>query len=109
MAIKKKESEKRKAGIADFRTLIEPIITEKSSIVGGDGSTVCFRVLPTASKDQVRDAVESIFDVEVRSVRTINYQGKLKRTARSVGRRAKSKKAYVKLAPGQSINIVEGL
>ena len=102
-------SVRQKPSVGDYGTLLKPIITEKSSIVGQDGSTICFKVNPKASKDDIRTAIERVFGVEVRAVRTMNYIGKLKRTTRSSGRRAKSKKAYVTLAPGQSIDIVEGL
>jgi large subunit ribosomal protein L23 len=111
MAMRKKKAkqEGRKPTASDYDVLVKPVITEKSSIVGGDGSTVVFEVAPKASKDDVRRAVENIFDVQVTSVRTCNYMGKLKRTTSSIGRRAKFKKAYVSLLPGQSIDIVEGL
>jgi large subunit ribosomal protein L23 len=111
MAMRKKQSkqEERKPTVSDYDVLKKPVITEKSSIVGGDGSTVVFEVATTATKVEIRRAVEKIFNVQVSSVRTCNYLGKLKRTTRSAGRRAKFKKAYISLLPGQSIDIVEGL
>ena len=89
--------------------MIEPIITEKSSIVGGDGSQVVFRVARKASKTEIKSAIEKIYGVEVAGVRTCNFIGKLKRTTRTVGRTTGYKKAYVSLKEGQLIDIVEGL
>lgn len=110
MALKKKAAEEgKRPSLRDFDILDKPLITEKSSIVGGDGSTVVFKVAKSASKSDIRAAVERVFDVQVKAVRTCNFLGKLKRTTRSIGRRASFKKAYVTLQPGQSIDIVEGL
>lgn len=97
----------------DFAVLLSPVITEKSSLVGtqsASGSkTFVFRVDRRSDKDQIRAAVEKIFKVNVLKVRTVNCLGKIKRTNRSIGRRAASKKAYVTLKEGQSISVVEGL
>lgn len=105
-------AKKEKFGTAtpkDYDVIRNPIFTEKSSIVGGDGSVVVFRVVNTASKADIKRAVQRVFQVGVRSVRTCQYQGKLKRTVRQVGHRASWKKAYVALQPGENIDLVEGL
>lgn len=107
--MKKKESKKAVASARDYSILREPVITEKASLLSGTGNAVAFRVRKDATKVDIKNAVERIFDVEVAKVRTCNYIGKLKRTTRSVGRTAGSKKAYVTLKPGHSIDIVEGL
>jgi large subunit ribosomal protein L23 len=104
-----KAEKKPKATVADYSTVIRPLITEKSSVIGGDGSKVVFEVARTASKKDIRGAVERIFSVDVQSIRTINNLGKLKRRGNKTGRTAMYKKAYVKLLPGQTIDIVEGL
>jgi large subunit ribosomal protein L23 len=57
----------------------------------------------------VRNAVQSLFSVKVESVRTANYQGKWRRVGRSVGRKAAYKKAVVRLAEGDSIDVYEGI
>ena len=62
------------------------------------------QVLPSASKDEIKFAVEQIFDVKVKSVNTLNVRGKVKRTGNRMGRRQDWKKAYVTLMPGQTIN-----
>jgi large subunit ribosomal protein L23 len=100
---------KRVAGPNTYQILIEPVITEKSSLAGSQSNGVVFIVDPRASKDQIKDAVQSIFKVEVRAIQTVNMQGKVKRTRGSVGRRAGFKKAYVSLKEGQTIDIVEGI
>lgn len=97
------------ARISDYGVLQEPIITEKSAAQGGAKPTVVFRVDPRASKLAVRGAVERIFNVKVDSVRTCTFIGKVKRSASGASRRAGYKKAYVTLAAGSSIDIVEGL
>jgi large subunit ribosomal protein L23 len=97
------------ARVADYAVLVSPVITEKSAVAGADGRTVVFRVDPRASKDAIRGAVERVFSVKVDSVRTCTFLGKTKRTARSIGRRAGYKKAYVTLAEGSKIDLVEGL
>jgi len=99
-----------KAKVADYGVLITPVITEKSASAGaGTGLTVVFKVDPRASKTEIRGAVERVFSVKVESVRTARFLGKVKRTAHSVGRRAGYKKAYVTLAEGSKIDLVEGL
>lgn len=106
--IEKKIASKRAiAGLKDYGILLRPVVTEKSA--GYGSSRAVFRVAKEATKDEVRDAVERVFGVKVVSVNTVNYLGKPKRTTRSAGYRAGYKKAYVTLAEGQSINVVEGL
>lgn len=97
------------ARIGDYAVLLQPVITEKSSLVGGDKGRYVFRVDPRSTKTDIRRAVEGIFNVKVDSVNTAAFIGKVKRTARSVGRRAGFKKAYVTLKEGFKIDIVEGV
>ena len=98
-----------KAGRENYAILLSPVITEKSSLAGSEGNPVVFRVARKASKLEIREAVEKIYKVQVRGVRTVNYQGKVKRARQSTGRRAGFKKAYVSIREGQSIDVVEGL
>ena len=67
---------------------------------------VVFEVLPDASKAEVRDAVEKLFDVNVENVRVINVRGKVKRFGRTPGQRSNWKKVYVRLAEGQDIDFL---
>ncbi|MCA1641590.1 MAG: 50S ribosomal protein L23 [Acidobacteria bacterium] len=83
-----------------------PVITEKALIAkeeSQDGrQLLTFRVDKDATKPEIKNAVEKIFDVEVDSVRTMNYMGKKARRGRHEGRKPSWKKAYVTLKEGQS-------
>ena len=87
--------------------LKSPVVTEKSVLLKeatseeGEGQVLTFRVDRKAGKDEIRQAVEEIFNVKVAAVRTINYQGKIKRRGRIEGRRPNWKKAYVTLKKGE--------
>lgn len=80
-----------------------PHVTEKGTVVNerAGGGVAVFKVRKSASKHQIRQAVERLFDVKVDKVRTANFQGKLKRQGRRSGRRPAWKKAYVTLKPGE--------
>jgi len=89
--------------------VLRPIVTEKSTVSRELSNVVTLAVNPTANKQQIRDAVQQIWKVEVLEVRTIQMQGKKKRVGRFIGRKAKWKKAMVTLAEGQSIEFFEGV
>ena len=80
-----------------------PVVTEKLARHAEAGNVVVFRVRPDANKIEIKNAVEAIWKVDVEAVRTINYDGKVKRMGRFTGRRANWKKAIVTLAEGQTI------
>jgi len=84
--------------------LVAPIISEKATRVGEKQNQVMFKVLRSATKPQIKAAVELMFKVEVASVQTANQKGKVKRFGGRVGRRDHVKKAYVALKPGQELN-----
>jgi large subunit ribosomal protein L23 len=84
--------------------LLGPHVSEKSTRVGEKHQQVVFRVRRDADKEQVRRAVEAMFEVKVESVQIVNVQGKFKRFGAMMGRRGDWKKAYVRLAPGSDIN-----
>jgi large subunit ribosomal protein L23 len=88
------------------RILIGPVVSEKSTRVADQGKQMIFKVLPDASKPEIRKAVEKMFDVEVTAVQVSNVKGKVKRFGQSVGRRSDWKKAYVTLAEGSDIDFV---
>lgn len=100
---------KGKATLKDYQVLVAPIVTEKSALVGGGGNQVVFEVAVESTKAEVKSAVEGIYGVKVASVKTVNVLGKPKRGAQGVGFRANYKKAYVRLADGQTLDVVEGL
>jgi large subunit ribosomal protein L23 len=105
----KKKVKTEAARVADYGIILSPVISEKSAMVGASGQTVTFRVDPRASKTEIRGAVERVFSVKVDAIRTCRFIGKLKRTVTGVGKRAGYKKAYVTLAEGSKIDLVEGL
>ncbi len=103
--------------------LIRPVITEESSRLefnpgrvrkrhrdreGAERKKYVFEVVSDATKVEVRDAVEEMFEVDVHSVRTMNYAGKKRRMGRTSGRRPHWKKAIVTLVEGAAIDVYEG-
>ncbi len=89
--------------------LKRPRITEKAALASSAGNSYVFQVHPDATKQEIRKAVEKVFDVKVKAVRTVNYLGKVKRVGARAGRQNNWKKAYVSLEAGSSIDLVEGL
>jgi large subunit ribosomal protein L23 len=86
-----------------------PIVTEKSSIAREEANIATFRVAPDATKHEIRRAVESLFEVKVSTVRTMQQPGKKKRVGKKVGRKPAWKKAIVELAEGHTIEYFEGV
>ncbi len=84
--------------------LLAPIVSEKSSIAAETNNRFVFKVQKAATKLQVKNAVELMFDVEVESVQVLNVKGKVKRFGRTLGKRSDWKKAYVKLKSGHDID-----
>ncbi|OGS71837.1 MAG: 50S ribosomal protein L23 [Gallionellales bacterium GWA2_60_142] len=87
-----------------MKVLLAPQISEKATQVAEKNEQVIFRVVPDATKPEIKAAVEMMFKVSVDSVQVANVKGKVKRMGRYVGRRNNWKKAYVCLASGQEIN-----
>jgi large subunit ribosomal protein L23 len=89
--------------------ILEPVVSEKSYNLLDEGAYT-FKVHPDANKIQIRQAVESIFDVRVLKVTTANRKGKRKRNRRAMtfGRRADTKRAIVTLVEGDTIDLFEG-
>jgi len=85
-----------------------PVITEKSTRSSEHGQVV-FRVPLTATKPQIRKAVELVFGVKVAAVNTIRTDGKVKRFRGRLGQRSDVKKAIVTLAEGHTIDITTGV
>ena len=84
--------------------LLAPVISEKGTFIADKHEQVVFRVQQDATKPEIKAAVELMFKVSVDSVQTVQHKGKVKRTAKSNGRRDHVKKAYVCLAAGQELN-----
>jgi len=93
-----------------MKVLLAPLRTEKTHRVADQSNQITFKVLPGATKIEVRQAVEMLFNVKVDSVKTLNVRGKKTRQGRNVGMTKNWKKAYVKLAPGHDIDfaVAEG-
>ena len=90
------------------RTIVRPVITEKTSDAYQDRAEYVFEVHPDASKPEIRSAIERLFGVKVTGVWTMNVRGKDKRMGKTAGRRPNWKKAIVKLREGDTIDIFEG-
>ena len=88
--------------------IVRPVVSEKSYALLED-NVYTFVVAPTASKPEIRDAIESIFEVSVVKVNTLNRKGKRMRNRRNMtfGRRPDQKRAIVTLAEGDSIDLFE--
>ena len=87
-----------------YQILEKPVISEKSTIMAELNNQVVFGVVPSATKQEVKAAVELAFDVEVDSVRLMNVKGKNKNFGRISGKRNDWKKAYVRLKEGHDID-----
>lgn len=82
-----------------------PVITEKSSALAQKEGKYVFKVDPKANKTEIKDAIEKIFKVKVESISTINAKTKKRRVGRYTGLTNRYKKAIVKLAEGQTIDL----
>ena len=91
-----------------YEVLRSPVITEKATL-GSEHNQVTFQVPVDASKPEIKSAVEGLFEVQVVSVNTLIRKGKTKRFRGQPGRQKDTKKAIVRLAEGQSIDVTTGL
>lgn len=89
-----------------MKVLLAPHISEKSTLAADKNNQHVFRVLQDATKAEVKCAVEQLFSVRVSNVQLMNIKGKRKRFGARMGRRTDSKKAYVRLLPGDDINFI---
>lgn len=89
-----------------FQVILRPVITEKSTIAADKRRQIVFAVLPDATKLEVRNAVEKLFEVKVVGVQIANVRGKAKRFGRMPGKRSDWKKAYVRLQEGHDIDFL---
>ncbi len=89
--------------------IVRPLITEKGTWMGEEDNKYLFEVSPAANKIEIRAAVEKLWDVTVLSVRTQNVRGKNVIRGKYLGRKKNWKKAVVKLAEGDTIEMFEGV
>jgi large subunit ribosomal protein L23 len=93
----------------DHKIILGPVDTEKGNIQKEELNKLTFEVAKSANRVQVRKAIESVFDVKVATVNTMNVRGKFKRRGRILGKRRDWKKAVVTLMPGHRIKFFEGV
>ncbi|MEO9822281.1 MAG: 50S ribosomal protein L23 [Paracoccaceae bacterium] len=91
-----------------YDVIRKPIITEKATMASENGAVV-FEVAIEAAKPQIKEAVEALFNVKVKSVNTTITKGKVKRFRGQLGKRKDVKKAYVTLEEGNTIDVSTGL
>jgi large subunit ribosomal protein L23 len=86
--------------------LMSPHVSEKSTVAAEKANQIVFKVATTATKQEIKAAVEMLFEVNVENVQVANVKGKTKRTQNGIGRRNSWKKAYIRLQEGQDINFM---
>jgi len=91
-----------------YDVIVSPVITEKATALS-EQNKVVFKVRSDATKPQIKEAVEKLFDVKVKSVNTLVTKGKVKMFRGTRGQRSDVKKAVVTLAEGQTIDVTTGL
>lgn len=91
-----------------LKVILGPHISEKTSLISEQNNQVTFKVAIDATKPEIKTAVESLFDVQVKDVQILNVKGKTKRTARGkIRSRSNWKKAYIRLEQGQEIDFAD--
>lgn len=87
-----------------MKVLLGPVISEKGTLLADANRQYAFRVVTDATKQEIGNAVETLFGVKVDKVQVLNQLGKRKRFGQRRGKRADARKAYVRLAPGYEID-----
>jgi len=91
-----------------YDVILSPVITEKATIAS-EQNQVVFKVARTATKPQIKEAVEKLFDVKVKNVNTLIRKGKVKAFRGSIGEQSDVKRAIVTLEEGHKIDVTTGL
>jgi len=91
-----------------MKVLLGPIISEKAALAADRSAQYAFKVDSTATKREIGQAVELMFEVKVDAVQVLNVKGKAKRFGGRLGKRPGWRKAYVRLAPGNDIDFGGG-
>ena len=94
--------------VRHYDVILSPHITEKSTLLS-ENNAVVFKVADSATKPQIKEAVEAVFGVKVKAVNTTITKGKAKKFRGRAGERSDKKKAYVMLEDGQTIDVTTGL
>ncbi len=93
---------------ANYDVILSPVVTEKSTLLS-EFNQVMFKVARTASKPQIKEAVEKLFEVKVEAVNTLNRKGKVKIFRGRKGRQSDTKFAVVTLKDGERIDVTSGI
>ena len=91
-----------------YDIILAPLVTEKSTM-GSENNQITFRVPLSATKPQIKAAIEQLFKVKVNAVNTLRQKGKVKRFRGKLGKRPDYKKAIVSLADGEMIDVTTGI
>lgn len=94
--------------VKHYDIVLSPVITEKATL-GSEHNQITFKVAISATKPEIKAAVEALFDVKVKAVNTLRQQGKIKRFRGIKGQRAEFKKAMITLEEGSSIDVTTGV
>ena len=95
------------ATVNDFNVIIKPIITEKTMKLIQENNTITVKVAKDANANEIKNAFEAIFNVKVEKINTVNVRAKDKRVGRYTGKVGAYKKAIVKLAAGEALNLFQ--
>ena len=96
------------SSIEAYDIILAPFVTEKSTM-GSENNQITFRVPLSATKPQIKAAIEQLFKVKVNAVNTLRQKGKVKRFRGKLGKRPDYKKAIVSLADGEMIDVTTGI
>jgi len=102
------KAKKKEATEKNFDTILAPHVTEKATL-GSEHGQITFRVRKDATKPEIKEAIENLFDVKVKAVNTLIQKGKTKRFKGIIGRRSDFKKAIITLEEGQMIDTGVGV
>lgn len=91
------------------KIIYKPVISEKCTMIKDVSETYCFEVHPDATKLDVKNALQKMYNVKIDNVNVVNVKGKVKRRRFKQGKRRDWKKAYVKLKQGEKLPIFEGV
>jgi len=102
------KAKKKEATEKNFDTILAPHVTEKATL-GSEHGQITFRVRKDATKPEIKEAIENLFDVKVKAVNTLIQKGKTKRFKGIIGRRSDFKKAIITLEEGQMVDTGVGV
>jgi|TARA_B110000037_G_scaffold106029_1_gene123189 large subunit ribosomal protein L23 len=90
-----------------YKVILGAHISEKATVIADESNQVTLKVSPDATRPEIRQAVEKIYNVKVENVTVLNVKGKVKRNMRGTSRKPSWKKAYVRLAEGHEIDFAD--